>query len=92
MKGAITLSSTLAAGTYDIRVGLSGGNPWTDPALLAGSGVTDPSNDRRYKVGTITVSGATNVAPQITSTPVTSATAGVAYSYKSMPPMRTAAR
>ena len=77
----ITVPSTLAAGTYDIRVGLSGGNPWTDLALVVGSGVTDPSNDHRYKVGTITVASAANVAPQITSTPVTSATVGVAYSY-----------
>ena len=77
----ITLPSTLAAGTYDIRVGLSGGNPWTDLGLVVGSGVTDPGNDHRYKVGTITVSSAANVAPQITSTPVTSAAVGVAYSY-----------
>ena len=77
----ITVPATLAAGTYDIRVGLSGGNPWTDLALVVGSGVTDPSNDHRYKVGTITVASAANVAPQITSTPVTSATVGVAYSY-----------
>jgi len=78
----ITLPSGLAAGTYDIRVGLSGGNPWTDLALVAGSGVTDPSGDHRYKVGTLTVSGAGNVAPQITSTPVTGATVGVAYAYR----------
>jgi hypothetical protein len=52
---SITVPSTLTAGTYDIRVGLSGGNPWTDLALVMGSGVTDPSNDHRYKVGTITV-------------------------------------
>ena len=51
----ITVPSTLATGTYDIRVGLSGGSPWTDLALVVGSGVTDPSNDHRYKVGTITV-------------------------------------
>lgn len=78
----ITLPSGLAAGAYDIRVGLSGGNPWTDLALVAGSGVTDPSGDHRYKVGTLTVSGAGNVAPQITSTPVTGATVGVAYAYR----------
>jgi len=51
----ITVPSTLAAGTYDIRVGLSGGNPWTDQTLVVGSGVTDPANDHRYKVGTITI-------------------------------------
>ena len=78
----ITVPSSLAAGTYDIRVGLSGGNPWTDLALVMGAGVTDPSSDRRYKVGTLTVGGAGNVAPQITSAPVTSARVGVAYSYK----------
>ena len=51
----ITVPSTLANGTYDIRVGLSGGSPWTDQTLIIGSGVTDPANDHRYKVGTITV-------------------------------------
>ncbi|MFM9882536.1 MAG: putative Ig domain-containing protein, partial [Burkholderiales bacterium] len=51
----ISIPSTLAVGTYDIRVGLSGGNPWTDKLLIMGSGVTDPANDQRYKVGTITV-------------------------------------
>ncbi|MFN0185547.1 MAG: putative Ig domain-containing protein, partial [Aquabacterium sp.] len=80
---AIALPQGLAAGTYDIRVGLSGGNPWADLALLMGSGVTDPGNDRRYKVGTLTVSsGTANVAPQITSAPETTARVGVAYSYR----------
>ena len=51
----ITIPSTLAVGTYDIRVGLSGGNPWSDKVLIMGSGVTDPEIDQRYKVGTITV-------------------------------------
>ncbi|MBL8345948.1 MAG: tandem-95 repeat protein [Rubrivivax sp.] len=77
----ITVPSSLAAGTYDIRVGLSGGNPWVDHALTLGAGVTDPGNDHRYKVGTLTVSTG-NVAPQITSTPLTSATVGVAYAYR----------
>jgi hypothetical protein len=77
----ITVPSAIAVGAYDIRVGLSGGNPWADQALNTGSGVTDPGNDHRYKVGTITVSSATNVAPQIISAPVTSATVGAAYSY-----------
>ena len=88
----ITVPATLAAGTYDIRVGLSGGNPWTDLALVVGSGVTDPSNDHRYKVGTITVASAANVAPQITSTPVTGATAGWPTATTSTPPMPTATR
>jgi lysophospholipase L1-like esterase len=78
----ITVPSGLAAGTYDIRVGLSGGNPWVDLPLVMGAGVTDPGGDRRYKIGTITVSGAGNVAPQITSAPVTSASAGLAYGYR----------
>lgn len=78
----IVLPSTLATGSYDIRVGLSGGNPWVDHPLVAGTGVTDPGNDRRYKVGTLTVGAAVNVAPQITSTPITSATAGSAYGYR----------
>jgi hypothetical protein len=77
----ITVPSAMAVGTYDIRVGLSGGNPWTDLALVAGTGVTDLGSDHRYKVGTITVGGVGNVAPQITSTPVTSATVGVGYNY-----------
>lgn len=77
----ISLPSTLAAGTYDVRIGLSGGNPWVDHALALGAGVTDPGNDHRYKVGTLTVSTG-NVAPQITSTPLTSATVGVAYAYR----------
>jgi hypothetical protein len=76
----ITVPSSLALGTYDIRVGLSGGSPWVDIALVAGSGVTDPAGDRRYKVGTLTV-GTGNAAPTITSTAVTSATVGLAYSY-----------
>ncbi|MBL8339841.1 MAG: tandem-95 repeat protein [Rubrivivax sp.] len=78
----ITLPATLTAGTYDVRVGLSGGNPWADIALAMGAGVTDPGNDRRYKVGTLTVSSGGNVAPQITSTPVTTARVGVAYAYR----------
>ncbi|MBL8323327.1 MAG: tandem-95 repeat protein [Rubrivivax sp.] len=78
----ITVPAALSAGTYDIRVGLSGGNPWTDLALAIGAGVTDPGNDRRYKVGTLTVSSGGNVAPQITSTPITTARVGVAYSYR----------
>ncbi len=77
----ITVPSAMAVGTYDIRVGLSGGNPWTDLALVAGTGVTDLGGDHRYKVGTITVGGVGNVAPQITSAPVTSATVGVSYKY-----------
>ncbi|MFM9883539.1 MAG: N,N-dimethylformamidase beta subunit family domain-containing protein, partial [Burkholderiales bacterium] len=79
---SIAVPPTLAAGTYDIRVGLSGGNPWTDKVLIMGAGVSDPENDQRYKVGTITVTlTGTNTAPQITSTPVTTAAVGVAYSY-----------
>ncbi len=52
---SIVLPADVPAGTYDIRVGLSGGNPWTDLALVAGTGVTDPDNSHRYKVGTLTV-------------------------------------
>jgi hypothetical protein len=80
----ITVPAGLPNGTYDIRVGLSGGNPWTDQTLVMGAGVTDPGNDRRYKVGTLTVSPTTvtNVAPQITSTPLTTATVGAAYAYR----------
>jgi lysophospholipase L1-like esterase len=79
----ITVPAGLANGNYDIRVGLSGGNPWVDYALGAGAGVTDPGNDRRYKVGTLTVSSVVaNVAPQITSTAPTSATVGAAYAYR----------
>jgi hypothetical protein len=51
----ITVPSTLAAGTYDIRVGLAGGSPWADQALIMGSGVTDQANLNHYKVGTLTV-------------------------------------
>jgi hypothetical protein len=51
----ITVPATLTAGTYDIRVGLSGGSPWTDLTLVMGSGVTDPGGSHRYKVGTLTV-------------------------------------
>jgi hypothetical protein len=51
----ITVPSTLASGTYDIRVGLAGGSVWTDQTLVMGTGVTDPGNSHRYKVGTLTV-------------------------------------
>jgi hypothetical protein len=51
----IAVPATLPVGTYDIRVGLSGGSPWTDFTLVAGTGVTDPGNSHRYKVGTLTV-------------------------------------
>ncbi|MBL8287839.1 MAG: putative Ig domain-containing protein [Rubrivivax sp.] len=53
----ITVPAGLPAGTYDIRVGLSGGNPWGNFALAAGAGVTDPAGDHRYRVGTLTVEG-----------------------------------
>ncbi|MBI5721734.1 MAG: putative Ig domain-containing protein [Burkholderiales bacterium] len=53
----ITVPAGLPSGTYDIRIGLSGGNPWGNFALAAGPGVTDPAGDRRYKVGTLTVTG-----------------------------------
>jgi hypothetical protein len=52
---SITLPASLPAGTYDIKVGLSGGNPWTDIALVMGTGVTDSDGGHRYKVGTLTV-------------------------------------
>ena len=51
----ITLPTSLPVGTYDIRVGLSGGEPWTDFVLVPGTGVTDPDNSQHYKVGTLTV-------------------------------------
>ncbi len=38
-----------------VRVGLSGGNPWTDFALITGAGVLDETNSKTYKVGTLTV-------------------------------------
>ena len=56
----ITMPSALAAGTYDIRVGLSGGNPWVDVVLATGAGVLDETNSHRYKVGTLAV---TNTPP-----------------------------
>ncbi|MBL8347684.1 MAG: putative Ig domain-containing protein, partial [Rubrivivax sp.] len=76
----ITVPATMPVGTYDIRVGLSGGNPWSDLALVAGAGVTDPDGSHRYKVGTLTVTNGA-VAPQITTTAVTTASVGTAYSY-----------
>jgi hypothetical protein len=51
----ITVPAALTAGTYDIRVGLSGGDPWTDKTLVVGSGVTNPGTEHRYKVGTLIV-------------------------------------
>lgn len=75
----ITVPASLPSGTYDIRVGLAGGNPWLNLVLATGTGVSDPAADRRYRVGTITVVG--NQAPQITSTAVTTAAVGVAYAY-----------
>ena len=51
----ITVPAGLAAGTYDIKVGLSGGSPWTDFGLVSGTGVTDPDGSHRYKVGTLTI-------------------------------------
>jgi len=74
----INVPPGLPAGTYDIRVGLSGGNPWGNFALATGTGVTDPAGDRRYRVGSITV---TSRAPQITSTPVATAAIATAYVY-----------
>ncbi|MFO1265944.1 MAG: putative Ig domain-containing protein [Rubrivivax sp.] len=53
----ITVPAGLRAGSYDIRVGLSGGNPWGNFALAAGAGVSDPAGDHRYRVGTLTVAG-----------------------------------
>lgn len=55
-----TITAPTALGTYDIRVGLSGGNPWVDFVLATGTGVTDETNSHRYKVGTLTV---TNTPP-----------------------------
>ncbi len=51
---SITIPSSLAVGTYDILVGLSGGSPWKNIELLTGSGVTNVG-DNKYKVGTLTV-------------------------------------
>jgi parallel beta-helix repeat protein len=51
----ISVPSTLAAGTYDVRVGLAGDSPWADIALVMVTGVTDPGNLHHYKVGTLTV-------------------------------------
>jgi hypothetical protein len=53
----VTVPATLAPGTYDICVGLAGGTPWTDVALVMGAGVTDPGSNHHYKVGTLTVGG-----------------------------------
>jgi len=75
----IIVPASLPSGTYDIRVGLAGGNPWHNLVLATGTGVTDPATDRRYRVGTITVVG--NQPPQITSTAITTAAVGVAYRY-----------
>jgi hypothetical protein len=75
----ITGPASLPSGTYDIRVGLAGGDPWLNLVLATGTGVTDPAADRRYRVGTLSVVG--NQAPQITSTAVTTAGVGVAYRY-----------
>ena len=55
-----TITAPTTLGTYDIRVGLSGGNPWVDFVLATGAGVLDETNSRRYKVGTLTV---TNTPP-----------------------------
>lgn len=75
----ITVPASLPSGTYDIRVGLSGGNPWLDLVLATGAGVTDPGTDRRYRVGSITVFG--NEPPQITSAAITTASVSVPYAY-----------
>jgi len=75
----ITVPAGVPSGTYDIRVGLAGGDPWLNLVLATGTGVTDPASDRRYRVGTITVFG--NEPPQITSVAVTTAGVGLPYSY-----------
>jgi hypothetical protein len=75
----VTVPASLPSGTYDIRVGLAGGDPWLNLVLATGTGVTDPGTDRRYRVASITVVG--NQAPSITSTAVTTAAVGAAYSY-----------
>lgn len=53
-----TITAPTALGTYDIRVGLSGGNPWKDFVLITGVGVLDETNSQTYKVGTLTVTNA----------------------------------
>jgi len=77
----ITVPAGLANGTYDIRVGLSGGNPWVDLTLAMGAGVTDPAGDRRYRVGTLTLGATSNQAPVITTSPLASAVVGASYAY-----------
>ncbi|MBL8344626.1 MAG: tandem-95 repeat protein [Rubrivivax sp.] len=77
----ITVPAGLANGTYDIRVGLSGGNPWTDLTLAMGAGVTDPAGDHRYRVGTLTLGSVANQAPAITTSPPTAGVVGTAYAY-----------
>jgi hypothetical protein len=71
----ITVPATLPVGVYDIKVGLSGGNPWTDISLAMGTGVTNPGNTNAYKVGTITIATSTPLPiPQNTLTVTTSGT------------------
>ncbi len=50
-----TITAPTALGTYEIRVGLSGGNPWKDFALITGAGVLDERNFHTYRVGTLIV-------------------------------------
>ncbi|MBZ4420645.1 family 16 glycosylhydrolase [Myxococcus sp. RHSTA-1-4] len=57
-----TLPSTLATGTYTLRVGLySMADPMNRIPLIAGSGVT-VDGETRYTVGTLTVTGGTTTS------------------------------
>jgi hypothetical protein len=66
---SITIPADMPSGTYSILTGLSGGTPWARQSLQMGTGVTNPGNDNRYKIGTITVTGGTAPAPTPTPTP-----------------------
>jgi hypothetical protein len=65
----------LPPGSYSVNIGF-GGNP------APGVTQTDPNYNSSSASGSLTLTGATGTAPQITSTPVTSATQGQPYSYQ----------
>jgi hypothetical protein len=70
----ITLPGTLPVGVYDIKVGLSGGNPWKDLSLAMGTGVTNPGNTNAYKVGVLTV--ATSIPAPVSQNSLTVSLSG----------------
>jgi hypothetical protein len=73
---AVSVPSTVAGGTYTIRVGLfQNHSPWDRVALQAGAGVT-VDGELRYTVGTLTI-GAPTPTPSPSSSSSPTPTTGI---------------